>query len=86
VHRLSLRLKKIERRLPGPSQPTKKIVPEWLIEEFQKQGIGVAADGRPEPVAKAPPPVWFIEEGGAQSMRPEWLDDKLKRHVSWGDV
>ncbi|MGO9229262.1 MAG: hypothetical protein ACLQKA_08640 [Bryobacteraceae bacterium] len=38
----------IERRLPGPSQPTKLIVPEWLIEECQKQGIGAAADGRPE--------------------------------------
>ena len=48
MHRLSLRVKMIERRLPGPSQPTKKIVPEWLIEEFQKQGIGAAADGRPE--------------------------------------
>lgn len=42
------RLERIERCLPGPAQPIKKIVPDWLIQEFQKQGIPVADDGRPE--------------------------------------
>jgi len=48
VHRLSRRLKMIERRLPGPSQPIKTIVPEWLVEELRAQGIPVSADGMPD--------------------------------------
>jgi hypothetical protein len=38
----------IERRLPGPSQPIKTIVPEWLVEELRAQGIPVSADGMPD--------------------------------------
>lgn len=48
MHRLSRRLKMIERRLPGPSQPIKTIVPEWLVEELRAQGIPVSADGMPD--------------------------------------
>lgn len=49
MRHLLARIEKIEQRLtPGPAEPTRSVLPEWLISDLRLQGIAVAADGRPD--------------------------------------
>jgi hypothetical protein len=46
--RLNLRLKALEKWLPDETNPPKALLPEWLLEDFRRQGIRFDASGRPE--------------------------------------
>ena len=47
-HRLNLRLKALEKRLPDETNPHKALLPEWLMEDLRQQGIRFDASGLPE--------------------------------------
>jgi hypothetical protein len=38
----------LEQRLPKTAEPTKAVLPAWLVEQLQNQGIPFHADGRPD--------------------------------------
>jgi len=46
--RLNLRLKALEKLLPDETKSHKALFPEWLVEEFRRQGIRLDAFGLPE--------------------------------------
>ena len=45
---IQVRLKMLEQRLPKTAEPTKAVLPAWLVEQLQNQGIPFHADGRPD--------------------------------------
>ena len=45
---LQARLKTLEQRLPKAATPTKAVLPAWLVEQLQSQGIPFHGDGRPD--------------------------------------
>ena len=45
--RLHLRLKALEKWLPDETKPHKALLPEWLMEDLQQQGIRFDASGLP---------------------------------------
>ena len=47
-HRLNLRLKALEKRLPDETKPPKAPLPEWLMDELRQQGIRFDDFGLPE--------------------------------------
>ena len=47
-HRLNLRLKALEKWLPGETKPPKALLPEWLTEDLRQKGIRFDASGLPE--------------------------------------
>ena len=47
-HRLNLRLKALEARLPDKTKPYKAPLPEWLMENLRQQGIQFTVSGLPE--------------------------------------
>jgi hypothetical protein len=38
----------LEQRLPKATTPTKAVLPAWLVEQLQSQGIPFHSDGRPD--------------------------------------
>jgi hypothetical protein len=60
--RLHLRLKALEKWLPDETKPHKALLPEWLMEDLQQQGIRFDALGRPEKSS--------IEEKTSQQIAP----------------
>jgi hypothetical protein len=54
---LIFRVKTLEQRLPGEAGATKTVIPEWLIEELQKQGFRFDASGRPDMTSGSAGPV-----------------------------
>jgi hypothetical protein len=45
---IQARLKTLERRLPKTAFPAKAVLPAWLVEQLQSQGIPFHSDGRPD--------------------------------------
>ena len=45
---IQARLKTLEQRLPKAATPTKAVLPAWLVEQLQSQGIPFHSDGRPD--------------------------------------
>lgn len=46
---IQARLKTLEQRLPkAAAAPTKAVLPAWLVEQLQSQGIPFHSDGRPD--------------------------------------
>ena len=45
---LIFRIRALEQRLPDEARATKAVLPEWLVEELEKQGFRFDASGRPE--------------------------------------
>jgi hypothetical protein len=38
----------LEQRVPKTAVPTKALLPAWLVEQLQSQGIPFHSDGRPD--------------------------------------
>jgi hypothetical protein len=45
---LESRLAALEARLIEPTEPRKSLLPHWLMEELEKQGVRFVASGYPE--------------------------------------
>ena len=45
---LQSRLKMLEKQLSQTAAPTKSVLPAWLVEQLQSQGIPFTSDGRPD--------------------------------------
>lgn len=45
---LQSRLKMLERRLSMAAEPTKAVLPAWLVGQLQSQGIPFTSHGRPD--------------------------------------
>jgi hypothetical protein len=45
---LQSRLKMLEQQLSQTAGPTKSVLPAWLVEQLQDQGIPFTSDGRPD--------------------------------------
>ena len=45
---IQARLKTLEQRLHKAATPTKAVLPAWLVEQLQNQGIPFHTDGRPD--------------------------------------
>jgi hypothetical protein len=45
---LIFRVKALEQRLPEDKGVTKKVLPEWLVEELRNQGIRCTLSGMPD--------------------------------------
>jgi len=45
---IQARLKTLEQRLPKAATPPKAVLPAWLVEQLQSQGIAFHTDGRPD--------------------------------------
>ena len=45
---IQARLKMLEQRLPKTAVPAKAVLPAWLVEQLQSQGIPFHSDGRPD--------------------------------------
>jgi hypothetical protein len=45
---IQTRLRMLEERLPKTEAPAKAVLPAWLVEELQSQGIPFHSDGRPD--------------------------------------
>jgi hypothetical protein len=50
---IQARLKTLEQRLPRTALPAKAVLPAWLVEQLQSQGIPFHSDGRPDLKATA---------------------------------
>jgi hypothetical protein len=51
---IQARLRMLEQRLPkAAAAPTKAVLPAWLVEQLQSQGIPFHSDGRPDLKATA---------------------------------
>jgi len=42
------RLKILEQQLSQTAGPTKSVLPAWLVEQLQSQGLPFTGDGRPD--------------------------------------
>jgi hypothetical protein len=47
---LQRRLKALEAKSPDPTEQRKALLPGWLIEELEKQGVRFDASGYPEKI------------------------------------
>ena len=45
---LQSRLKMLEQQLSQTAAPTKSVLPAWLVEQLQGQGIPFTSEGRPD--------------------------------------
>jgi hypothetical protein len=45
---IQARLKTLEERLPKAAAPAKAVLPAWLVEQLQSQGVPFRSDGRPD--------------------------------------
>jgi len=45
---IQARLRMLEQRVPKTAVPTKALLPAWLVEQLQSQGIPFHSDGRPD--------------------------------------
>jgi len=45
---IQTRLKTLEQQLPKTAVPAKAVLPAWLVEQLENQGIPFRSDGRPD--------------------------------------
>jgi hypothetical protein len=64
------RLKTLEAKSPDPTESQKPLLPTWLTEELEKQGIRFDASGFPEKIGWNP----ALNFGGLGGIQRAWLE------------